>query len=283
MNKDLTIKIEQIDVTIKTVNDNAYISLTDIARVKSDEPKDVIANWMRLKNTIQLLGFWELRHNPDFKGVEFDAFKNQAGENAFTLSPQKWIEMTSAKGIISKSGRYGGGTYAHKHIALAFAAWVSAEFNLTLMEELDRLKTEESQRLGQAWDVRRELSKINYHIQTDAIQKYITPQYALPAKHQSIIYASEADLLNKVLFDMTAAEWRLLNPEAQGNIRDTASDMQLVVLANLESHNAELIKQGISQAERLDILEKICLDQFEVLMKRQQNEVFKKLKTAKKK
>ena len=281
MSKDLIIKIEQIDVSIKTVDEQAYISLTDIARAKSDEPKDVIANWMRLKNTILLLGFWESRHNPNFKGVEFEAFKNQAGENAFTLSPQKWIEMTAAKGLISKSGRYGGGTYAHKHIALAFAAWVSAEFNLTLMEELDRLKTEESQRLGQAWDVRRELSKINYHIQTDAIQKHITSHYALPAKHHGIFYASEADLLNKVLFDMTAAEWRLQNPEAQGNIRDTASDMQLVVLANLESHNAELIKHSLSQEDRLGILEKICLDQFEVLMKQQQNELFKKLKTGK--
>jgi KilA-N domain len=281
MNKNVILKIDEIDVSIKAVNEQAYISLTDIARLKSDEPKDVIANWMRLKNTIQLLGFWESRHNPDFKGVEFDAFKNQAGENAFTLSPQKWIETTNAVGLMSKSGRYGGGTYAHKHIALAFAAWVSAEFNLTLMEELDRLKSEESQRLGQNWDVRRELSKINYHIQTDAIQKHITPQYALPAKHQSIIYASEADLLNKVLFDMTAAEWRLQNPEHSGNIRDTASDIQLVVLANLESHNAELIKQGINQEERLHILEKICLEQLEVLMKQQQKKICKKLKSAK--
>jgi KilA-N domain len=282
MSKDITIKIEKIDISIKQVNEQAYISLTDIARAKSEEPKDVIANWMRLKNTIQLLGFWEIRHNPDFKGVEFDAFKNQAGENAFTLSPQKWIEMTNATGIISKSGRYGGGTYAHKHIALAFAAWVSAEFNLTLMEELDRLKTEESQALGQAWDVRRELSKVNYYIQTDAIQKHIAPQYALPVKHQFIIYASEADLLNKIVFDMTAAEWRLQNPDVKGNIRDTASDMQLVVLTNLESHNSELIKQGINQEERLEILEKICLEQLEVLLKRQQNETFKKLKGGKK-
>ena len=224
-----------------------------------------------------------MRHNPDFKGVKFDAFKNQAGENAFTLSPQKWIEMTHAKGIISKSVRYGGGTFAHKHIALAFAAWVSAEFNLTLMEELDRLKSEESLRLGQTWDVKRELSKINYYIHTDAIQKHITPQYALPVKHHGIIYASEADLLNKVLFDMTAAEWRLNNPGAVGNIRETASDIQLVVLANLESHNAELIKKGISQEERLDILEKICLEQYDVLLKRQQKELFKKLKSPKNK
>lgn len=283
MSKGLTIRIEDIDISIKEVNEQSYISLTDIARVKSEEPKNVIANWMRLKNTIQLLGYWEIRHNPDFKGVEFDAFKNQAGENAFTLSPQKWIEITNATGIISKSGRYGGGTFAHKHIALAFAAWVSAEFNLTLMEELDRLKTEESLRSGQSWDIRRELSKINYHIQTDAIQKHITPQYALPTKYQSVIYASEADLLNKVVFDMTAAEWRLKNPESKGNIRDIASDLQLVVLSNLESHNAELIKKGASQEERLEILEKICIEQLEVLIKRQQNEVFKKLKNTKKK
>jgi hypothetical protein len=283
MSKDIVIKINEIDISIKEVNEHSYISLTDIARAKSEEPKDVIANWMRLKNTIQLLGFWEKRHNPNFKGVEFDAFKNQAGENAFTLSPQKWIETTNATGIMSKSGRYGGGTYAHKHIALAFAAWVSAEFNLTLMEELDRLKTEESLKLGQAWDVRRELSKVNYYIQTDAIQKHIAPQYALPTKHQFMIYASEADLLNKVVFDMTASEWRIQNPEAKGNIRDTASDMQLVVLTNLESHNSELIKKGISQGERLEILEKICLEQLEVLLKRQQNETFKQLKAAKNK
>ena len=182
---------------------------------------------------------------------------------------------------MSKSGRYGGGTYAHKHIALAFAAWVSAEFNLTLMEELDRLKTEESLKLGQAWDVRRELSKVNYYIQTDAIQKHIAPQYALPTKHQFMIYASEADLLNKVVFDITASEWRIQNPEAKGNIRDAASDMQLVVLTNLESHNSELIKKGIPQGERFEILEKICLEQLEVLLKRQQNETFKQLKAAK--
>lgn len=283
MSKDITISIEQNVISIKEVNQQSYISLTDIARVKSEEPKDAIANWMRLKNTIQLLGYWEIRHNPDFKGVEFEAFKNLSGENAFTLSPQKWIEKTQAIGMISRSGRYGGGTYAHKHIALAFAAWVSAEFNLNLMEELDRLKLEESQRTGQLWDVRRELSKINYHIQTDAIQKYITPQYVLPAKHHSVIYASEADLLNKVLFDMTAAEWRVQNPEAKGNIRDTASDIQLVVLANLESHNAELIKQGINQEERFELLEKICLEQLEVLFKQQQSESFKKLKGVKNK
>ena len=142
MTKDLTLIIDSVKITIKEVDKQEYISLTDIARTKSDEPKDVIANWMRLKSTVQLLGFWEKKHNPNFKGVEFDAFKNQAGENAFTLSAQKWIEATNATGIISKSGRYGGGTFAHKHIALAFATWVSAEFNLMLMEELDRLKTD---------------------------------------------------------------------------------------------------------------------------------------------
>ncbi len=281
MNKDLTIQVENITITIKEVNEQEYISLTDIARAKSDEPKDVISNWMRLKNSIQLLGYWEMRHNPIFKGVEFESFKNQAGENAFTMSPQKWIEATNAIGIISKAGRYGGGTYAHKHIALAFAAWVSAEFNLTLMEELDRLKTEEALRLGQSWDVRRELSKVNYYIHTDAIKKHITPQYALPEKHQGLLYASEADLLNKVVFGKTAAEWRLENPEAKGNLRDSASDIQLVVLSNLESHNAELIKQGISQEERLDILERVCEEQLAVLLERQQNEIFKKKKLLK--
>jgi KilA-N domain len=281
MSKDITLKIDSFDITIKEVNEQEYISLTDIARLKSDEPKDVIGNWMRLKNTIQFLGFWESKHNPNFKGVEFDAFKTQAGENAFTLSPQKWIEMTQATGIISKSGRYGGGTFAHKHIALSFATWVSAEFNLMLMEELDRLKTEENVRLGIAWDVRRELSKINYHLQTNAIQQHIIPKYALPERHQGLVYASEADLLNKIIFDMTASEWREQNPDKKSNIRDSASDLQLTVLSNLESHNSELIKQKLSQEERYEILEKICLEQMEILFEKQQKEMFKKLKAKK--
>ncbi len=281
MNKNITIKIDNLNISIKEVNEQEYISLTDIARLKSEEPKDVIRNWMRLKNTVLLLGFWETKHNPLFKGVEFDSFKNQAGENAFTLSPQKWIEDTNAIGIISKSGRFGGGTYAHKHIALSFATWVSAEFNLMLMEELDRLKTEENSRLGTAWDVRRELSKINYHLHTNAIQQHIVPKYALPEKQHGILYASEADLLNKVIFDMTSAEWKAQNPDKKGNMRDNASDIQLTVLANLESHNAELIKKGIPQEERFTILEKICFEQLEILVQKQQQEVFKKIKAKK--
>ena len=281
MKKEITIMIDRVPISIKEVNEQEYISLTDIARNKSEQPTDVIANWMRLKNTILLLGFWESKHNPNFKKTEFELFKNQAGENAFTLSTQKWIETTKAIGLISKSGRYGGGTFAHKHIALSFAAWVSAEFNLMLMEELDRLKTEESLRLNTAWDVRRELSKINYHLQTDAIQKHIAPKYALPEKQHGILYASEADLLNKVVFDMTASEWREQNLEKQGNIRDAASDIQLTVLANLQSHNAELIKQGLLQAARFDILEKICFEQMEILFQKQQKEMFKKLKSKK--
>jgi KilA-N domain len=282
MEKNKIVKIVETDITIKIINSQEYISLTDIARFKSDEPKAVIANWMRLKNTVLLLGFWESKHNPHFKGLEFESFKNQAGENAFALSPQKWIETTNAVGIVSKLGRYGSGTFAHKHIALSFASWVSAEFNLTLMEELDRLKSEESKKIGLAWDVRRELSKINYYIQTDAIQKNIIPNFNLPLKNQGIIYASEADLLNKVVFDMTAAEWRNQNTEKSGNIRDHASDIQLTILSNLESHNAELIKQGLSQEERIETLERIAQEQLEVLFEKQQREVFKRLKNDKK-
>ena len=281
MKKETTIIIDNVPISLKEINDEKYISLTDIARHKSEQPTDVIANWMRLKNTILLLGFWESKHNPNFEKATFELLKNQAGENAFTLSAQKWIEATNAVGIISKSGRYGGGTFAHKHIALAFATWVSAEFNLMLMEELDRLKTEESLRLNTAWDVRRELSKINYYLQTDAIQKHIAPKYALPEKQHGILYASEADLLNKVVFDMTASEWRAKNVEKQGNIRDAASDIQLTVLANLESHNAELIKKGLPQDKRFDILEKICLEQMEILFQKQQKEMFKKIKSSK--
>ncbi len=244
-------------------NDDDYISLTDIAKFKSDEPNDVIKNWMRSKDTIQFLGLWEKLNNPDFKPVEFDGFSKQAGSNAFTLSPQKWINNTQAKGLISKSGRYGG-TYAHKDIAFEFASWVSAEFKLYIIKDYQRLKADENSRLSLSWNLKRELAKINYRIHTDAVKENLIPE-DVSGKLQIFTYASEADVLNVALFGKTAKAWRDENPEQKGNVRDYASHHQLIVLVNLESMNAELIKQGLSQSDRALRLNKMAIEQMTLL------------------
>lgn len=217
--------------------DNDYISLTDIARYKSDEPTAVIANWMRNKDTIEFLGLWETLYNPAFKPIEFEGFKNQAGANAFTMSPKKWIESTGAIGIISKPGRYGG-TFAYKDIAFEFASWVSAEFKLYIIKDYQRLKADENNRLSLDWNLKRTLTKINYKIHTDAIKENIIPK-CITEHQQRFTYASETDVLNVALFGMTASEWKKQNPTSKGNIRDHATIHQLVVLTNLESLNAE--------------------------------------------
>lgn len=248
---------------ISAIGQDDYISLTDIARYRSDEPKDVIKNWLRSKSTIEYLGLWEQLNNPNFKGVEFDSFRNEAGANAFTLSPQKWISATNAIGIISKSGRYGG-TFAHKDIAFEFASWVSAEFKLYIIKDYQRLKSDEAHRLALDWSVKRLISKANYKIHTDAIkQKLIPPD--ISAKSQGFVYASEADVLNVAVFGITAAEWRKANPELTGNMRDHATIEQLLVLSNLESINAMLIESGISRAERAIQLNKIAISQMKAL------------------
>lgn len=234
---------------ISSGDDNDYISITDIAKYKSDAPDDVIKNWLRNRDTIEFLGLWEQLNNPEFKPVEFDGFRNAAGANAFTMSPKKWIEGTNAIGIISKSGRYGG-TFAHKDIAFEFASWISAEFKLYIIKDYQRLKSDENSRLSLGWNLNRTLAKINYRIHTDAIKDMLIPPDVTPQR-QGITYASEADVLNVALFGITAKEWRQANPEAKGNIRDEASLQQLIVLANMESINAELIRQGVPQAERL--------------------------------
>ncbi|MBR4803750.1 MAG: KilA-N domain-containing protein, partial [Bacteroidales bacterium] len=208
-----------------------FICITDIARLKNpEEPKDVVKNWMRLKNTIEYLGMWEMLNNPNFKGVEFDPLLRESGSNAFTLSPTTWIERTNAIGVVSKSGR-GGGTYAQRDIAFKFASWVSVEFELYLIKEFQRLKEEEQKALG--WSVKRELSKINYHILTDAVRANLVPD-EIDAYHSSLIYAEEADVLNVALFGITAKEWREANPGKKGNIRDYATVNQLICLSNLE-------------------------------------------------
>ena len=255
------ISVQKTEVTILKINEDDYISLTDIAKFKSTEPATVIANWLRNRNTIEYLGIWEILYNPNFKPLEFEGFKTEAGLNAFTLSPQKWIETTNAKGITSKSGRYGG-TFAHKDIAFKFAAWISIEFELYFIKEFQRLKEEEQKQLG--WTAKRELAKLNYHIHTYAIKNNLIPQ-ELSAAQTSIIYANEADVLNVALFGMTAKQWRDTNPELKGNIRDYATINQLICLANMENLNAVFINEKIIQSERLTKLNQIAIQQMKVL------------------
>lgn len=228
---------------------NDYVSLTDIARYKNkEEPKDVVKNWLRVKNTIEFLGLWESINNPNFKGVEFDSFKNEAGSNAFTLSPKRWVESTNAIGIVSKSGK-NGGTYAHKDIAFKFAAWISAEFELYIIKDYQRLKSDEGSRLSLNWNLNREISKINYKIHTDAIKEYLLKD--LTSEQLMYKYANEADLLNVALFNKTAKQWRDANLKSKGNIRDEASINELLVLANMESYNGVLISKGLPQEDRM--------------------------------
>ena len=255
------ITVKDTSVTIISVNENDYISLTDIARYKSDDPTAVIGNWLRNRNTIEYLGIWESLYNPNFKPLEFEGFKKEAGLNAFTLSPTKWISTTNAIGILSKSGRYGG-TYAHKDIAFKFASWISVEFELYIIKEFQRLKTEEQQQLG--WSAKRELSKINYRIHTDAIRQNLIPVEVTPAQ-AGVIYAEEADVLNVAMFGMTARMWREQNPGLKGNIRDYASINELICLSNMENLNAVFIDQGIPQGERLVRLNRIAIQQMRVL------------------
>jgi len=261
-----TIHANGFDISIYT-NDfqNEFISLTDIAKYKSDAPNDVIKNWMRSRDTIEFLGLWESLHNPDFKPVEFDGFRSQAGANAFTMSPTKWIEGVNAIGIVSKSGRYGG-TYAHSDIAFEFASWVSAEFKLYIIKDYKRIKSDENSRLSLNWNLNREISKLNYKIHTDAIKENLIPAELTP-NQIAFTYASEADLLNVALFGMTAKQWRDNNPDKKGNIRDYATLNQLLVLSNMENYNAIMIDQGKLQSERIVALHEMAVKQLETLSK----------------
>ena len=253
--------VQERQVTIISHNENDYISLTDIAKYKSDDPTAVIGNWMRNRNTIEFLGIWESLYNPMFKPLEFEVFRKEAGLNAFTLSPQKWTKTTNAIGIVAKSGRYGG-TFAHKDIAFKFASWISVEFELYIVKEFQRLKEEEQKQLG--WSAKRELSKINYRIHTDAIKRNIIPEEVTP-QQASIIYANEADVLNVAMFGMTAKQWREANADTKGNIRDYATINELICLSNMENLNAVFIDQGLPQSERLIKLNQIAIQQMKVL------------------
>lgn len=254
------IEVKGFEIQIYTEDfKNDYISLTDIARYKNkEEPNVVVANWMRNFNTIEYLGIWEKLNNPEFNPLEFEGFLKEAGSNAFTLSPQKWATTTNAKGLFVKVGR-GGGTFAHKDIAFKFASWISAEFELYIIKDYQRLKEDETSKLSLTWNLHREISKINYKIHTDAIQTYLLND--LTDSQLGFKYASEADMLNVSLFDKTAKQWRDENKNLKGNMRDYASLNELLVLANMESYNAILIEKGLEQKERMIELRKLARNQ----------------------
>jgi KilA-N domain len=263
MAKIKQIIVKEVSIRALNVNGEDFISITDIAKQKNSvEPKDVVKNWMRLKNTLEYLGLWEQLNNPLFKGVEFDPLLKDAGSNAFTMSPTRWVELTGAIGIITKNGA-GGGTFAQRDIAFKFASWVSVEFELYLIKEFQRLKEEEQKLIG--WSAKRELTKLNYHIHTDAIKQNLIPN-ELTSSQSAIIYANEADVLNVALFGITAKEWREANPSLNGNIRDYASINQLICLANMENLNAVFIGEKITQKERLLKLNEIAIQQMKILV-----------------
>ncbi|HKK17686.1 MAG TPA: KilA-N domain-containing protein [Opitutales bacterium] len=266
MSKNFTIQVQSIDVSVTKHAGDDYICLTDMAKARTDAARaaDVIKNWIRTRTTLEFLGTWEKIYNPDFKVVEFDHFKSEAGLPSFVLSPSQWVEKTSAIGIFAKAGRYGG-TYAHKDIAFEFGSAISPEFKLYLLKEFQRLKAEENDRLKLGWSLQRTLAKVNYVIHTDAIKERLIPAILSP-KQTSSVYASEADLLNMALFGMTAKDWRDANPELEGNMRDHATLEQLVVLSNLESLNSVFIRQGIPASDRLRQLNEIAVSQMTTLL-----------------
>ena len=254
------ITVQNTQITVVTINERDYISLTDMVR-NIENGLALIEKWLRNKNTIEFLGIWEEMYNPNFNSPEFEGIKNAAGLNRFILSVKQWVEKTNSRGIIAKAGRYGG-TYAHKDIAFEFATWVSPQFKLYLIQEFERMKSEEQKQLG--WTAKRELSKINYRIHTDAIKQNLIPE-EVTAAQASIIYAEEADVLNVAMFGQTAKQWREAHPELKGNIRDYASINELICLANMENINAVLIDEGMSQGDRLVRLNQIAINQMRVL------------------
>ena len=261
--KNTKIEVKGVEVAFTKTKQEDFVCITDIAKYRNpDAPADIIKNWMRSKNTIELLGLWEKLNNADFKLVEFDQFRKEAGYNHFVLSPQKWINTTNAIGLQSKSGRYGG-TFAHIDIALEFASWVSVEFKFYLIKEFQRLKNEHAKELD--WNIKRNLTKINYRIHTDAIREKLIPDN-LSNKQISFVYANEADVLNMALFGKTAKQWRDENPKEKGNIRDYANVSQLVCLANLENLNAVFINEGYKQSDRLQKLNQIAISQMKILL-----------------
>ena len=280
MTKTSIMNVQGIEIALTTINEEDFICITDIVKAKGGDARaaDIIKNWIRNRSTIEFLGTWETLYNPNFKVVEFDHFRKEAGLPTFTMSVSNWIEKTGAIGIVSKAGRYGG-TYAHKDIAFEFCSAISPMFKLYVIKEYQRLVELERSELALSWNVKRLLSKANYHIHTDAIKNVILPKLNISQMKQGLVYASEADLLNMVLFDCTAKQWQEANPELAKtmNIRDTATINQLIVLSNIESLNAELIKQGVSKEDRFTILRRTAEEQLAVLIARNAEQNFAKL------
>lgn len=260
-----TILVEGSIISLVTVGEDDYISLTDIAKLSDNEPRFVIRNWLSTQNTIAYLGAWELLHNPNFNSAGFRTVKDEFFEKPFSLTPARWVETTNSIGIRSASGKYGGGTYAHKDIALNFCYWLSPVFQIYLIKEFQRLKQEESDRLNLDWNLKRTLAKVNYRIHTDAVKMHLIPPRIAGTKHEGVVYASQADILNIALFGVTAKQWRDANPELKGNIRDYASAEQLLVLVNLENLNAHFIKEGLAPDERLHKLNEVAIYQMQLL------------------
>ena len=264
--------VRETGISIQKNHNRDYISLTDIARYKNpSETALVISHWLSTRFTVDFLGIWETINNPDFNTTEFSSIRNESGSNGFVLTTKQWVEKTNAIGIYSKSGRYNGGTYAHKDIAFEFATWISVEFKLYLITEFERLKEEEQKQLG--WSAKRELAKLNYRIHTDAIKQNLIPP-ELDRRKASIVYANEADVLNVAMFGMTAQEWREANPDKKGNIRDYANINELICLSNLESLNAVFINDGIPQGERLLKLNRVAISQMRVLAEVTDRQIF---------
>lgn len=280
--KTSTITVNNSPIAVVTDNNsNNYISLTDMIRANEPDAERtgmIIQNWMRRKDTIEYIGFWEMLSNPNFNVLEFEYIKNEAGTNRFVMTAKEWVARTNAIGIISKAGRYGG-TYAHKDIAYHFSMWLSPVFNLLVIKEIQRLEGEQANPLLQQWDVKRILSKTNYTLHTDAIKNCIIPQISIDKRRESVVYASEADLLNLALFGCTARDWQEANPQIANkcNMRDTASINQLVVLSNMESTNSEMIKQGLTRSERFEALHKMAIEQLELLDRSNAEYKFRKL------
>ncbi len=274
------LNVNEIEIVLYKRNEEEFISLTDMAKFRDSERTNyIIQNWMRTQSTIEFIGLWEQLHNPNFKRIEFDAFRNESGSNSFTLTPRKWIETTNSIGIISKSGRYGG-TYAHKDIAFEFASWISPTFKLYLITEYQRLKEVETNQYNLEWNVKRILSKTNYHIHTDAVKNFILPDKNYEKDKEWIIYAEEADLLNVALFNCTAKDWRIANPDLSKksmNIRDIASINELAILSNLETIDAQMIKEKINKNNRFLKLKEIAKYQLSVLNDKDFMKALKKL------
>lgn len=269
MPKQSTLEVEGLEIRFYSENDEDFISLTDIARRSNPRTEQVIQNWLRNRNTVEFLGLWESLNNPGFNHLEFEVIRSRSGLNAFTMSVGEWVSATSAVGLRAKAGRYGG-TFAHKDIAFEFGSWLSPAFKLLVIREFQRLKgiEAEQQKVSLDWEIRRTFAKINYHVHADAVQNHLVPPLLQHTRQEGFYFASEADLLNLALFGTTASAWRATNPEAKGNLRDHASAEQLLVLANLENLNAEFIRQGLSNEERLERLNEVAIHQMQLLVGR---------------